>query len=340
MTTPLKNYAKFLEQLKQKISSARLQAARSVNRELILLYHHIGSEILKQQKQKGWGAKVIDRLSKDLSEEFSEMKGLSVRNLKYMRRFAEEYPDLEFVQEALAQLTWYHNTTLLEKIKNKQTRIFYIKKAAENGWSRNVMLMHIETNLHKRQGQAITNFQQRLPNLQSDLAHYTLKDPYIFDFLTLSENANEKEIENALIHHMEKFLLELGEGFAFVSRQYHLQIADNDFYIDLLFYHIKLKCYVVVELKAGEFKPEYAGKMNFYLSAIDDLLKLPEDNPSIGLILCRKKNKILAEYALRDVNKPIGLSQYHLTKKLPKNIKDFLPSIAELEKELGGKNKK
>lgn len=334
MTTPLKNYAQFLTQLKQKISSARLQAMRSVNRELILLYHHIGSEILKQQKEKGWGAKVIDRLSKDLSEEFAEMKGFSVRNLKYMRKFAEEYPDLKFVQEVLAQLTWYHNTTLLEKVEDKQDRIFYIKQAAKNGWSRNVMLMQIETDLHKRQGQAITNFQQKLPSLQSDLAHYTLKDPYIFDFLTLTDSANEKDLENALVHHIEKSLLELGEGFAFVGRQHHLQIGGSDFYIDLLFYHIRLKCYVVVELKSGEFKPEYAGKINFYLSAIDDLLKLPEDNPSIGLILCREKNKILAEYALRDVNKPIGLSEYHLTKKLPKNIKSFLPTIEQLEKEL------
>lgn len=328
------NYLLFLNDLKKRVYESRYKAARYINKELILLYYHIGVQILEVQKDKGWGAKVIDQLSKDLRSEFPEMKGFSTRNLKYMRKFAEEYPDQEFVQEALAQLTWYHNITLLDKIVDKEIRIFYIKNAIEHGWSRNLMVTQIETCLHKRQGQAITNFKNKLPLSQSDLAQYTLKDPYIFDFLTIGEDAKERDVEKELLKHIEKFILELGAGFAFVGRQYHLEVGDQDFYIDLLFYHLKLRCFIVIELKDNDFKPEYAGKMNFYLSAVDDLIKHQTDQPSIGLILCKGKNNVLAEYALRDMTKPIGLAEYRLTESLPENIKTKLPTIEELEAEL------
>jgi predicted nuclease of restriction endonuclease-like (RecB) superfamily len=327
-------YNKFLADLKERVASSRYKAALSVNKELILLYHHIGTQILDAQGKQGWGAKVIDQLSKDLASEFPEMKGFSVRNLKYMRKFAEEYPDPQFVQEVLAQLTWYHNVTLLDKISDKQIRLFYVKHAIEHGWSRNIMVMQMELSLHKRQGQAITNFKDKLPSPQSDLAHYTLKDPYIFDFLSIGDEAHEREVEKALVHHMEKFILELGTGFAFVGRQYHLEVGDQDFYIDLLFYHLKLRCFVVIELKDKDFKPEYAGKMNFYLSCVDDLVKHETDQPSIGLILCKSKNNILAEYALRDMTKPIGLAEYRLQDALPENLQTALPTIEELEAEL------
>lgn len=327
-------YNKFLSSLKERVASSRYKAALNVNKELILLYHHIGMQILDAQSKQGWGAKIIDQLSKDLASEFPEMKGFSVRNLKYMRKFAEEYPDSQFVQEVLAQLTWYHTVTLLDKISDKQIRLFYVKHAIENGWSRNIMVMQIELSLHKRQGQAITNFKDKLPSPQSDLAHYTLKDPYIFDFLSIGKEAHEREVEKVLVHHMEKFILELGTGFAFVGRQYHLEVGDQDFYIDLLFYHLKLRCFVVIELKDKDFKPEYAGKMNFYLSCVDDLVKHEIDQPSIGLILCKSKNNILAEYTLRDMTKPIGLAEYRLTESLPENLKTALPTIEELEAEL------
>ncbi|MGL4825697.1 MAG: PDDEXK nuclease domain-containing protein [Alphaproteobacteria bacterium] len=331
--TPLigESYTKLLADLKQRVAASRYKAALSVNKELILLYHHIGRQILEAQESQGWGAKVIGQLSKDLKSEFPEMKGFSPRNLSYMRKFAQTYPEVEFVQEVLAQLTWYHHLTLLDKLSDQQIRLFYVKHAIEYGWSRNIMVMQIERSLHKRQGQAITNFKDRLPSPQSDLAHYTLKDPYIFDFLSIGDEAHEREVEKALVHHMEKFLLELGAGFAFVGRQYHLDVGDQDFYIDLLFYHLKLRCFVVIELKDKDFKPEYAGKMNFYLSAVDDLVKHETDQPSIGLILCKNKNNILAEYALRDMTKPIGLAEYRLQDALPDNLKTELPTIEELE---------
>lgn len=327
-------YTKFIEEIKDTVLHARYKAIKAVNKELILLYYAIGKAILDKQTIERWGSKVIDQLSKDLRSAFPEMKGFSPRNLTYMCKFAKEYPDLEIVQEVLAQLTWYHNITLLEKVPNKEERLFYIAKAIEHGWSRNVMVMQIETSLYNRQGKAITNFKDRLVSPYSDLAHNTLKDPYIFDFLTIDEEAHEREIERSLISHMEKFLLELGEGFAFVGRQYHLHVGNNDFYIDLLFYHLKLNCFVVVELKTTEFKAEYSGKMNVYLAAVDDHLKRPTDNPSIGLILCKSKDNILAEYALRNLATPIGLAEYTFTKALPMEIQKSLPSIEELEDEL------
>jgi len=327
-------YNQLLSELKARVASSRYKAALCVNKELIVLYHHIGTQILASQATQGWGGKVVDQLSRDLGTEFPEMKGFSIRNLKYMRKFAQEYPDVIFVQEVLAQLTWYHNVTLLDKISDKQIRLFYVQHAIEYGWSRNIMVMQIELSLHKRQGQAITNFKDKLPSPQSVLAHNTLKDPYIFDFLSIGKEAHEREVEKALVEHMEQFILELGAGFAFVGRQYHLEVGDQDFYIDLLFYHLKLRCFVVIELKDKDFKPEYAGKINFYLSAIDDLVKHESDQPSIGLILCKSKNNVLAEYTLRDMTKPIGLAEYRLEDALPTNLQIALPTIEELEIEL------
>jgi predicted nuclease of restriction endonuclease-like (RecB) superfamily len=327
-------YHVLLEDLKKHVYAARYKAILQVNKELILLYHHIGAQILQSQAKQGWGAKVIEQLSKDLRLEFPEMKGFSPQNLKYMRRFAQEYNVDEISQQAVDQIPWGHIVTLIYVISHKQERKFYIQGTIENGWSRNILSMQIEANLFKRQGKAVTNFQTNLPTPQSELAQLTLKNPYLFDFLSLGKEAHEREVEKELVAHIEKFLLELGEGFAFLGRQYHLQIEGQDFYIDVLFYHIKLRAFVVVELKAGKFKPEYAGKMNFYLSAVDDLLRQPGDNPSIGLILCRSKVGILAEYALRDMSKPIGLAEYRLTESLPENLKTALPTIEELEAEL------
>ncbi len=328
------NYQNFLDDLKSRVATSRYKAALSANREMILLYHHIGTEILRSQDKHGWGAKVIAQLSRDLRYEFPEMKGFSPQNLKYMKRFAEEYSFEEIGQQAVDQLPWGHNIVLIYEIQDKKEREFYIQKIKEHGWSRNILSMQIETNLYKREGKAITNFSAKLPAPHSELANATLRNPYMFDFLSLGKDAHEREVEKALVAHIERFLIELGEGFAFLGRQYHLQVEDQDFYLDLLFYHIKLRSFLVVELKSGKFKPEYAGKMNFYLSAVDDLLRQPGDNPSIGLILCRSKVGVLAEYALRDMSKPIGLAEYKLTELLPKEIKTLLPTIEELEVEL------
>jgi len=267
------------------------------------------------------------------------MKGFSPRNLKYMRAFARAYPNEEFVQEVLAQITWYHNITLLEKVKDPVEREWYIRKNIQHGWSRNILVLQIENGLYRRQGKALSNFKRTLPAPQSDLAHEALKDPYVFDFLTLGSEAQERGLERALLTHLRKFLLELGVGFSFVGSQYHIEVGGEDFYIDLLFYHLKLRCYFVIDLKVGPFKPEYAGKMNFYLSAVDDLLRQSEDQPTIGLILCKGRNRLIAEYALQDSKKPIGVAAYHLTEKLPRYFKGSLPTIAELEIELKQENK-
>lgn len=328
------DYIGFFDKLKKRVSETRYKAALYVNQELILLYHHIGTEILRSQEIYGWGAKVIDQLSLDLKKAFPESKGFSPRSLKYMRKFAQEYPDTQFVQQSAAQLPWGHIMYLLDSVSDKQIRNFYIEQTAINGWPRTTLATQIETALHTRKGAAISNFKTKLPAPQSELAHRILKDPYIFDFLNVGDEAQEREVERALITHMEKFLLELGAGFAFVGRQYHLEVGGQDFYIDLLFYHLKLRCFCVIELKDKDFKPEYAGKMNFYLSAVDDLVKHPTDQPSIGIILCKSKNNVLAEYTLRDMGKPIGLSEYRLTEAIPKEIKTSLPTIEQLEAEL------
>jgi len=280
------------------------------------------------------GSKIIERLSKDLKQEFPDMKGFSSRNLKYMRAFAEAYPDRKFVQQAAAQIPWFHHCTILDKVKTHAERTWYIQQTIEYGWSRNVLVHQIEGDLYHRKGKAITNFNRTLPSPQSDLAQEVLKNPYVFDFLGLTEDIRERELEKQLISRIRDFLLELGVGFAFVGSQVHIEVGGEDFYLDLLFYHLKLRCYVVIELKTSSFKPEYAGKMNFYLSAVDDLLRHPDDKPSIGIILCKSRNKIIVEYALRDTTKPIGVSSYRLTRALPEDIKGSLPSVEDLEREL------
>ncbi len=330
-------YIELVNLLKQKIQSARRKAVLSVNRELITLYWEIGRSILEKQKKEGWGAKIIDKLSRDLSTNFPDMKGFSTRNLKYMRKFAESYPDIQIVQGVLAQLTWYHNIALLDKIYSLGERLWYARQTMENGWSRNILVIQIESDLYKRQALVpkTTNYERTLPAPQSDLAVQMLKDPYNFDFLSIGQEAQERAIEKALVNHIMKFLLELGAGFAFVGSQYRLEVGEEDYYLDLLFYHLKLQCYVAIELKTGEFKPEDAGKINFYLSALDDLVKDTKDNPSIGMILCKTKNRLTVEYALRDLSKPIGVAEYNLVRAIPKKLKAGLPTVEELEAEFG-----
>lgn len=295
----LAGYDEFLRGLKQRIRTAQVKAALAVNRELVLLYWSIGRDILDRQQKGGWGAKVIDRLSKDLHAEFPNMTGFSPRNLKYMRAFAEAWPEESIVQQLVAQLPWGHNVRLLDYIKSPEERLWYVNQAIANGWSRNVLVLQIESGLYRRTGKAVTNFQTALPAADSDLAQQLIRDPYNFDFLTLADDARERELETGLLAHLQRFLLELGNGFAFVGRQVPLQVGGEDFKIDLLFYHLKLRRFVVIDLKMTPFKPEYAGKMNFYLAAVDDLMRHPDDQPSIGLILCKAKNRLVAEYALR-----------------------------------------
>ncbi len=350
------NYAALLADIKQRIRNAQTRAMLAVNAELIQLYWELGALIDARQQQEGWGAAVIPQLARDLHNELPEEKGFSERNIKRMLTFYREYAGLEFVPQAVAQMDtpskvpqpvalftpelvlavpWGHHAVLMEKIKDVTTRNWYMRATIENGWSRNVLLMQIDTSAHTRLGQAASNFSLRLPAPDSDLAQQALKDPYLFDFLTLSESFGERELETGLVAHLEKFLLELGQGFAFVGRQYHLDMGEQDFYIDLLFYHLKLRCFVVIELKRGAFKPEYAGKMNFYCSVVDDKLRHRDDKPTIGLILCQEHNRVLAEYALRGMNKPIGVSSFELTRALPVEMQTSLPSIEEIERELG-----
>ncbi|HVI45803.1 MAG TPA: PDDEXK nuclease domain-containing protein [Chitinophaga sp.] len=348
MTDAQLGYIDFIATLKQDIQGARSQAILIVNKQLLLLYWKIGNRILQQQHIEGWGTKVIDRISNDLKSAFPDMKGLSSRNLKYMRAFAEAYPtfsnnissDIQIVEDGpivqvpLAQLTWYHHITILEKLKDPDERIFYIYQTATNGWSRNVLVHQIEGNLYQRTGKAINNFHQSLPSAQSDLAKEIIKDPYKFDFLTMSERYHEKDLENALITHIKNFLLELGAGFSYVGQQYQIAIGNQDFYIDLLFYHLRLRCFIVIELKTGPFIPEYASKLNFYLNVVDDQLRHSSDQPTIGILICKERNKVIAEYALRGINNPIGIAEYELTQAIPDNLKGNLPSIEDLEREL------
>lgn len=327
-------YDRFLRDLKERIRSAQVRAALSVNRELVLLYWHIGREILIRQQQEGWGAKVILRLAKDLKVAFPEMKGLSRTNLLYMRAFAEAYPDEQIVQQAAGQIPWFHNCTLLDKVKDPEERMWYIDQTIKNGWSRSALIHQIDRNGYQRQGEALTNFKATLSQSQSDLAQQVLRDPYNFDFLNLGKQAQERDLEHALVSQIREFLLELGMGFAFIGSQFPIQVSGKDFKIDLLFYHFRLHCFVVVDLKMGEFMPEFSGKMNFYVSAIDEILRCPQDNPTIGIILCKTQDKTIVEYALRDVNKPIGVSTYLLRDALPSSLQGELPSIEELETQL------
>lgn len=330
------DYAVWLSELKTRIHNAQQQASLAVNRELVLLYWQIGRDILARQGREGWGAKVIERLAQDLRNSFPEMRGFSRANLMYMRAFAEAWPEAAIVQQAVGQLPWGHNLVLLSKLKTGEERLAYARHALEHGWSRNVLAIHIERRLLDRKGQAVNNFSFQLPKPHSDLARESLKDPYLFDFLGVGNEAGERAIEQAIVHHITQFLLELGAGFAFVGRQVHLEVGGEDFFIDLLFYHLKLRCYVVIELKAGAFKPEHAGQLSFYLSAVDLQMKAEQDNPTIGLLLCKSKNKVVAEYSLRDSSKPIGVAEYQLIEALPAELQTSLPSIEEIEQALSG----
>jgi predicted nuclease of restriction endonuclease-like (RecB) superfamily len=329
-------YAEWLTELKSRIQAAQQRAALAVNRELLQLYWQLGRDILERQEQAGWGAGIVDQVAADLRAAFPEMKGFSRSNLKYMRAFAEAWPDPAAIgQQAVGQLPWGHNLVLLTKLKSADDRLAHAARALEYGWSRSVLVMHIEQRTLAREGKALTNFEARLPRPQSDLARESLKDPYRFDFLTVGTEADEREIEAALVQHITRFLLELGAGFAFVGRQFHIEVGGEDFYIDLLFYHLKLRAYVVIELKATDFKPEHTGQLGFYLTAVDAQVKAPDDAPTIGLLLCKSKNRIVAEYALRDTNKPMGVAEYQLAEALPKDLEANLPSIEQIERELG-----
>jgi predicted nuclease of restriction endonuclease-like (RecB) superfamily len=336
LTPPPEGYADWLADLKGRIHTAQQRATLAVNRELVLLYWHIGRDILARQAEQGWGAKVIERLAHDLRNAFPEMKGFSRANLMYMRAFAEAWPEAEIVQQAVGRLPWGHNLVLLTRLKDSQQRLAYAQGAITHGWSRNVLNIHIETRLLERTGKAVTNFDVSLPAPQSDLARESLKDPYRLDFLGLGREAGEREIENALIKHVTEFLLELGAGFAFVGRQVLLDVGGDEFFIDLLFYHLKLRCYVVIELKGGKFKPEHLGQLGFYLTAVDAQVKHPQDGPTIGLLLCKSKNKVVAEYALRDKAQPLGVAEYQLVESLPPELQTSLPSIEQIERELAG----
>ncbi len=305
-----------------------------MNQRLVLLYWWIGKEILGRQNELGWGSKVIDQLANDLRQAFPQMQGFSTRNLKYMRAFAEAWPDEAIVQQAVAQIPWGHNVRLLDLVKSPEERLWYARQAIEHGWSRNILVLQIESDLYRRQGRGITNFQATLPKPQSDLAEQLIKDPYNFDFLTLAQEAQERDLERGLLAHLRQFLIELAVGFAFVGSQVPLEVAGEDFKIDLLFYHLKLRCFVVIDLKMTAFKPEFAGKMNFYLSAVDDMLRHSDDKPSIGLILRKGKSGLVAEYALRDIGKPLGISEFRHLEKLPEQLKGTLPTIEEIEAEL------
>lgn len=331
------DYSVWLVDIKQRIGLAQQRAVLSVNYELISLYWQIGTEILKRQEAQGWGAKVIEQLSKDLGSAFPEMKGFSRSNLMAMRAFAKvwsDFPDNVIVQQAVGQIPWGHNLALLNKLSDKTQRLNYAEKTREHGWSRNILIHQIENRLLEREGQATSNFKQNLPEPLSELAQQTLKDPYIFDFLSLGVNAVERDLEQALTQHISQFLLELGTGFAFVGKQVHLEVGGDDFYIDLLFYHLKMRCYVVIELKTGDFKPEHTGQLGFYLTAVDQLIKTEHDAPSIGLLLCKNRNRLVVEYALRDNTKPMGVAEYQLAQALPDELKGQLPSVEDLEREL------
>lgn len=325
-----KDYDALLGKVIAKINTSKSRVLNNANVELIVLYWQIGDAILDSQSRQGWGAKIVDNLAEDLKQNYPDSKGFSVRNLKNMKKFAESWRDLEFVQTCLHKLSWYHNCTIIDKLKSEEERRYYVAKNIENGWSRNVLVHQIESDLMSRQGRAITNFDNTLPSPNSELAQETFKSPYIFDFLNLSERSRERDIENALVEQVTKFLLELGKGFAFVGKQVKLDVGGDDFYLDLLFYHIHLRCYVVIELKLGEFKPEHTGQLNFYLNTVDAQIKTEQDAPTIGLLLCKHRNKIVAEYALRNNANPISISEYTINDKLPKEIEEKLPAIEQL----------
>jgi predicted nuclease of restriction endonuclease-like (RecB) superfamily len=369
---PLANasYTALFAEIKTRIQASQTRAMLAVNSELVRLYWDIGRLIDRRQQHEGWGAGVIPKLALALKNEMPELKGFSERNIGYMIRFAREYgtplilqqpaaklgigvssepqpvddqstaivqraaAQLQFPTDLIVSLPWFHHVVLMEKVKDLAARRWYMEQTLANGWSRNILAIQIEAQAFARHGKARSNFSMTLPEHQSDLVQQTLKDPYIFDFLTLTEPFQERELENELVRHLEKFLLELGQGFAFVGRQYKVEVGDEDFYIDLLFYNLRLRAFVVIELKKGKFKPEYAGKLNFYCNVINDRLKQPGDNPTVGLILCQERSRLLAEYSFAGIDKPIGISTYELTRALPSTFKSSLPSVEEIEAEL------
>lgn len=371
-----KNYTAILQDLKEKIRIARLRAGYTVNTQLLQLYWEIGNTIYQQEKAKGWGAKIVDSLAKDLKTEFADMKGLSPRNLRYMRDFALAYPQFSILQGGLAKLEspaaeenkflqpvvaklkspgkegkailqpvvakipWTHHTIILDRLNTPEERLFYIQKTAENGWSKSILVLQIESELYKRQGKAITNFDNTLPHPQSELAKETLKNPYLFDFLSIGEEMQEREMEKALVLHIKKFLLELGRGFAYVGNQFNITVEEDDYFLDLLFYNYHLHCFIVFELKLGKFKPEYAGKLNFYINTVDEQIKGREDKSTLGVLLCKTPNHTTVKYALKGIKTPMGVADYEFAKALPKNIKSEMPTIEELEATLEAEAKK
>ena len=326
-------YKEWFLGLKSKIRSMQLKAAVAVNGALIEFYWELGRMITEKQSQTKWGDKLIDQVARDLKTEFPDMAGLSNSNLKYCKRFYTFYQS-SMGQQAVDQIPWGHNILIFSKSRNIDEAGFYIRKTIENGWSRDVLGLQLKSHLYERQGKAITNFKDTLPDPMSDLATQLLKDPYNFDFLAMTENYKERELENALIDNVTKFLLELGTGFAYVGKQVAMQVGDQEYFIDLLFYHLKLRAYVVIELKVTDFIPEYAGKLSFYLSVANDILRHPTDNPTIGLLICKNKNNVIAEYSLKNINQPIGVTEYQLTRLFPEEFKSSLPTIEEIETEL------
>ncbi len=332
------SYPKTLANIKQRIQAERLRVVASANSVLVCLYWDIGRVILERQDEAGWGAKVIDRLSADLRDAYPEMKGFSPRNLKYMRAFAAAWPDREIVQRGIAQLSWRHNIALLERLGDRAARLWYAERSIQHGWSQADLCIQVGNQAYELHGKATHNFDQSLPPADSDMAAQLFKDPYLFDFLGTADPRREREVEHALVDHIQKFLIELGSGFAFVGRQVLVEVGAQDFYVDLLFYHLKLRCYVVIELKAVPFDAAFVGQLNLYLSAVDDLLRHPDDKPTIGLLLCRSENKVVVEYALRGLAKPIGVAGWEtmLVENLPEDLRGSLPTVAEIEAELGG----
>ncbi|UXA10251.1 DUF1016 family protein [Mycobacterium sp. SMC-8] len=329
-------YPEMLDAVADHVDAGRQRAVIAANQELVATYWRIGREIVARMEFEGWGARVVDRLAADLRERFPDAKGFSPRNLRYMRTFAEAWPDWAIVQRGVATLPWRHQIALLEKLNSRDLRLWYARAAIEQGWSRDILVHHIDGQLHLRAGQAITNFASTLPPADSDLAQRATRDPYLFDFVGIADLRREHDLELALTDHVEKFLLELGQGFAFVGRQVHLEIGDADFYADLLFYHLRLRCFVVVELKVGDFDPRYLGQLGMYMAAVDDLLRHADDKPTIGLLLCKTKDNVVAEYALRGYTAPIGVAEWKttITASLPEELETSLPTVEELEAEL------
>ena len=339
-----KEYKKFLVELKEKVKNSQLKAAVKVNYELLNLYWELGKKITEKQKEYSWGDSFISNLSNDLKKEFPDMKGFSVQNLKNIRYwylFYAEYliglqpvSQLKKIENKIKSIPWGHNQRIMYKCKSVREAIFYVEKTIENGWSRTILEHQIDSKLYERLGSAISNFDSRLPKVQSELAKQTIKDPYNFDFLTLRDKYDERELEDALVKQITSFLLELGTGFSYIGRQVHLKVGDSDFYIDLLFYHVKLHCYVVVELKTEKFKPDFAGQLNFYVTAVNRDLKSQEDNQTIGILICKDKDNVVAEYSLTNISQPIGISKYEISKLLEKEYKSSLPSIEEIEQSI------